>query len=57
MFPLLASRIKEVMESFSEGQMSIETIVFSNEYKELVRTDRSLEYLRLCSRTDASEDL
>ena len=56
-FPLLASRIKEVMEDFSGGQMSIETIVFSNEYKELVRTDRSLEYLRLCSRTDASEDL
>ena len=56
-FPLLASRIKEVMEGFSGGNMSIETIVFSNEYKELVRTDRSLEYLRLCSRTDASEDL
>ncbi len=56
-FPLLASRIKKVMEDFSGGQMSIETIVFSNDYKELVRTDRSLEYLRLCSRKDASEDL
>lgn len=44
-FGEMALRIKKVMESFSENKIDTEVIVFSNEYTELISTDRAHEFL------------
>ncbi len=46
-FPRLASKIKEAMEEFSGGKIETETIVFSNEYTELVRTENAQLFLEM----------
>jgi cobalt-precorrin-5B (C1)-methyltransferase len=44
-FGEMALRSKKVMESFSENKIDTEVIVFSNEYTELISTDRAHEFL------------
>ncbi|WP_026655407.1 cobalt-precorrin-5B (C(1))-methyltransferase CbiD [Butyrivibrio sp. AE3003] len=44
-FPKMASLIKENMEKWAEGTLKVEVIVFSNEYTELVCTQKAHEYL------------
>ncbi len=46
-FPRMASKIKEAMEEFSGGKIEAETIVFSNEYTELVRTENAQLFLEM----------
>ena len=48
--PVLAEmtrRIREVMETWAEGKMQVEVIVFSNVWGELGRTDRALDYMQV----------
>ena len=47
--PVLAEmtrRIRAVMQDWTGGKMQVETIVFSNAYGELGRTEGALEYIR-----------
>ena len=44
-FPKMAELIKENMEKWAEGALKVEVIVFSNEYTELVSTEKAHEYL------------
>lgn len=44
-FTRMATKIKEVMETFSEGKIITEIIVFSNEYTELVSTPDAYAFL------------
>lgn len=44
-FPKMAELIKENMEKWAEGLLKVEVIVFSNEYTELVCTQKAHEYL------------
>lgn len=44
-FPRMAELIKKNMEEWAEGKVQIEVIVFSNEYTELVSTDKAHEYI------------
>ena len=43
----MTRRIKTVMQSWTQGKMQVEAVVFSNVYGELGRTDRALEYMRI----------
>ncbi|MCR4996681.1 MAG: hypothetical protein K6A61_05205, partial [Butyrivibrio sp.] len=44
-FPKMAELIKENMEKWADGLLKVEVIVFSNEYTELVSTEKAHEYL------------
>ena len=43
----MTRRIREVMETWAEGKMQVEVIVFSNVWGELGRTDRALDYMQV----------
>lgn len=45
-FPRMAELIKKNMEEWAEGKVQIEVIVFSNEYTELISTDKAHEYIK-----------
>ena len=43
----MTRRIQKVMQTWAQGKMQVEAVVFSNVYGELGRTDRALEYMRI----------
>lgn len=45
-FPRMAELIKKHMEEWAEGKLSVEVIVFSNEYTELVSTGNAHELIK-----------
>ena len=45
-FDELAVRIKSYMEEWGDGELTVETVVFSNDYTKLVATTRAEEFLR-----------
>lgn len=45
-FPKMAEMIKTNMEEWTEGNLEVEVIVFSNEYTELVSTGRAHEFIK-----------
>ena len=45
-FPRMAELIKKHMEEWSDGKMTVEVIVFSNEYTELVSTGDAHEFIK-----------
>ena len=45
-FDELAVRIKSYMEEWGDGELTVETVVFSNDYTKLVTTTGAEEFLR-----------